>query len=720
MKCFTWTTSGLSAGLQVRADGKLGQVVFLGEEGRGRRYEKVSMSRRNPAEIVDERVMNANPVKITLPAKDGKPEISFFVLERPTSATQNVLVRINSNGGYIRNGQGGWKNVAGLPELLVKGYGAFGDAGRIGNWDDGLVVMHPGDVIRIHPSRTWGKGDFALWLDEAGQLQTASWQDYETISAIHTAEATVADVEEKPQGLLLLAGQMPCFSFKGGNITSGLKLEKGAAGVSVRLGEEGRGRKLTEVPIIGEAGEAIELLEKAAVVDLGKGIFGLVQSERIEPSACLVRVSTEQAYTRRGNGSWELWKGNPIVMTKGNGADGDAGGIGSWDEGLFILREGDVVRVRPSGDGPAYALFVKDGKIKSEPWIAWKVEDAKRDPNFYVAKGTAPWGHVPPEWIGRVIQTMEMGERGMSGGSLIPSFQERETGELISIEPFVLNLGWDGQDRHDMIVRSALWVALTDKKVRRLEGEEAEKRKLIRAEAEDLRNKAITITKQSYFELTEANLCSNVQELIKDQGFDTMPTEGWSSNSLISWVEKAKGILERFAAVEQELKTLEQRQSSGEIRVNFGGHFREMGASGNSQYWVIKPNGSEREPDEVDYRKRYTSEGDKKWRAVNPEELAISWFKVNTAAEHEFVNKFPVGGCTSEQLAKVKGLEQEIERRFKGTTGMSGKVSPSIGNGWNLGGKKPKEVKEEKTEENNNKTDLSKLLQQGKKFRLGL
>ncbi len=622
MKCFTWTANGLSAGLQVQADGKLGQIIFLGEEGRGRRYEKVSMSRRNPAEIVNGRVMDAGPVKITLPAKNGKPEISFFVLERPTSATQKVLVRINSNGGYVRHGKGGWKNVAGKPEILVKGSGAFGDAGGVGDWDDGLVVMHPGDVVRIHPSRTWGKGDSALWIDEVGQPQTASWQDYETIVAIHEAEATVADVEEKPQGLSFLAGQMPCFSFKGGSITSGLKLEKGAIGVSIRLGEEGRGRKLTEVPIIGEPpmvscpnrndsygwyydrqpddrdvkicncglryeivkaegqirivhpqdkGFVVGILSNASIADLGKGIFGLIQSEKIEPDACLVRISTEQAYTRRGNGSWELLKGNPIVLTKGNGADGDAGGIGSWDDGLFILHVGDVVRVRPSGDGPAYALFIKDGKIKSEPWIAWKVEDAKRDPDFYVAKGTAPWGHVPADWISRVVTIMEMGERGMSGGSLIPSFQERETGELISVEPLVLNLGWDGQDRHDVAIRSALWIVLTDKKVRKLEGAEAEKRKLIRAEAEELRNKAIAIVEQSHFRLAEENIRQEILELTRGQSFDIMPTEGWC-NSLISWTEKARGILERFTVIEQELKVLEQHQSSNKIIVNHGGH----------------------------------------------------------------------------------------------------------------------------------------------------
>jgi len=681
MKSYSWTVGGLSVGLKVQTDEKLGQIVFLGEEGRGRRYEKVSLSRRNPADIENGCVINADPIKITLSAKEGKPEKSFYVLERSVKATRNVLMRINSYGGYIRGGHGQWSDVAGKPELLVSGYGAFGDAGRIGNWDDGLVVMHPGDVIRIHLSRTWGYGDSALWIDEAGVPKTVSWQDYETMMAIHEAEAIIADAEQKSQGLEIIAGQMQCFSFRGGEIVSGIKLDKGSLGAAIRLGEEGRGRKIVEIPVVKF--EAEEAVNWAAVANIGNGMFGLVKSQKAEPNSCLVRICTRQGYTRRGNGSWKLWKGNPILVTKGSGADGDAGRIGNWDDGLFILHEGDVIFVRPSGDGPDYALFVKNSKVEVEDWLKWKIRDAERDPDFYVAKGTAPWGHVPSKWIGQIVTTIEMGGYAMSGGDIIPCFQERETGELISVEPFVLNLGWDGCDRHDVTFHSALWVSLTDKKARRLEGDEADKRKLVRNEAEMLRNKAITMSAQSYFGLVETNLRSDVQKLIANESLDTMPTEGWSS--LTSWVKEAKDVLEKFTRIEEELKTLEQRQSTGEILVDFGGHFRVMGATGNAQYWVIKPDGSEREPDEVSFRKQYTSEGEKKWRLIGPGELAISWFKAYTAANHGFtINKLPQGGCTPEQLATINRLELEISSCWEGARGFSGKVSPSIGDGWGL------------------------------------
>src|SRR3989338_1976880 len=95
----------------------------------------------------------------------------------------------------MKKGSGYWKTVAGSPEVLIAGYGAFGDAGRIGNWNDGLVVMRPGDVLRIHPTRSWGEGDSALWVDEAGTLQTASWADYENLTAVAKAEAVIAEAK---------------------------------------------------------------------------------------------------------------------------------------------------------------------------------------------------------------------------------------------------------------------------------------------------------------------------------------------------------------------------------------------------------------------------------------------------------------------------------------------------------------------------------------------
>ncbi|HEY4493818.1 MAG TPA: hypothetical protein VJB95_00055 [Candidatus Paceibacterota bacterium] len=168
----------------------------------------------------------------------------------------------------------------------------------------------------------------------------------------------------------------------------------------------------------------------------------------------------------------------------------------------------------------------------------------------------------------------------------------------------------------------------------------------------------------------------------------------WSclSSKLTDEVRKAmeygydmSGLAPRLSEAWAQAEKLRELQDAGEILVNWGGYFRVMGRTGNAQYWVIRPNGQERLFDEVEYRKRYTSEGSKHWRLVGPDELAISWSKANTAASHRFaIDHRPVSDCTEAQLQTVNRIEREIEASWEGAVGMSGTTSPSIGKGWDL------------------------------------
>lgn len=183
MKCFTFHHRVLSPGIAVQSDNRMGIVVYLGEEGRGRRYQKVGLFHRSPAEVVDGRVFEAHPVKFTLPATEGKPERVFWTLAMPTNdEDQRVLVRVNTSQVYTRDSVGGWSGVKGKPPTLIVGHGAHGDAGRIGTWDDGLVLMSPGDVLRVKPEGGYKTPAFALIYDEKG-LRSMPFEDYEGITA---------------------------------------------------------------------------------------------------------------------------------------------------------------------------------------------------------------------------------------------------------------------------------------------------------------------------------------------------------------------------------------------------------------------------------------------------------------------------------------------------------------------------------------------------------
>jgi len=74
MRCYTWNGKEIQDGITLTTDPRLGQVVFLGEEGRGRRYEKVALGKRYPAEIKEGRVHEAHPTKITLPPETRSPK----------------------------------------------------------------------------------------------------------------------------------------------------------------------------------------------------------------------------------------------------------------------------------------------------------------------------------------------------------------------------------------------------------------------------------------------------------------------------------------------------------------------------------------------------------------------------------------------------------------------------------------------------------------------
>ena len=195
MKCFTVNGERLHAGIYTTKDEKLGTVVFLGEAGRGRQYQKVALFRKAPAEVdKDGRIFDAHPIKIT-PDKTIEDRF-FYALAKPNNNTDNrVLVRIDTGVVYTRGSNGHWSTKAGEPITLIKGYGAHGLAGRTASWDDGLVVMKPGDVVRVVPDGGHKTGIYALFFNQSGTLSFMPWNDYEAMTAVESAEKEEGGVQ---------------------------------------------------------------------------------------------------------------------------------------------------------------------------------------------------------------------------------------------------------------------------------------------------------------------------------------------------------------------------------------------------------------------------------------------------------------------------------------------------------------------------------------------
>lgn len=479
MRCFNWQNGKLTTGLSLTSDEKLGQIVFLGEQGRGRQFEKIGLDRRNPAEVTNGRVLEASPRKVVLPAGNGKPEKTFYVLERAkANEGWNVLVRVRTLSVYLKNGNGGWSVIAGKPEVLIEGHGAFGDAGRVGSWRDGLIQMKPGDVLSVSPTRAIeGISTFALWVDEEGNPKTATWAEYKNLRAVAKVEALAADPKVGPNALKIAFGQMLAYTYVGrGEIQPGIAVKKGVTGPCVVLGEEGRGRRKTEVPFIGKPpmvpcpyrgeesgasrsiptvggwdnpiltcgacgivmprtgaphydeahrcpvhpndGQVLSTLLETGVSILSEKqtparyngdkstverIYGLTQTMQTEPGIVLVRVqpmtSVHRQYMRT-----ETLRGEPVCLAQGIFAGGDAGATGSVDDTLWVLRPGDAMVIGSGFDKKLRVIENIAGRVQTSTWTDWEIADGKANPAAYVAQGKAPWGHVPAEWIGRIVQ----------------------------------------------------------------------------------------------------------------------------------------------------------------------------------------------------------------------------------------------------------------------------------------------------------------------------
>lgn len=176
MKIFTFAFGRLSAGITEHQHEHLGRVLRLGERGRGR-WESIVTIHRDLQEaftdchpIVRERVVNNNPVQA--------------VLLVPARAPHNdLLVRINTDGPYTRHTYGVVKHRAGIASRLAHGWGAVGDAGRLGTWDDDLWQLSPDALLEVKLFGGSKSGRYALFIRNA-QPVAISWDEYEILQAV--------------------------------------------------------------------------------------------------------------------------------------------------------------------------------------------------------------------------------------------------------------------------------------------------------------------------------------------------------------------------------------------------------------------------------------------------------------------------------------------------------------------------------------------------------
>jgi len=139
--------------------------------------------------------------------------------------------------------------------------------------------------------------------------------------------------------------------------------------LAVRLCEHGRGRKQIVLPVKfpAEPGVPLDLEE----LSIGQSSTGRPTIIKNKDNKLFLIINTYGGYTRRGNGWIRPIEGDFKILAEGNGADGDAGRIGTW--GVYVIEapQNGILRIRYSGQyrggvDPEYndLLFVKEGKVE--------------------------------------------------------------------------------------------------------------------------------------------------------------------------------------------------------------------------------------------------------------------------------------------------------------------------------------------------------------------
>ena len=134
-------------------------VIQLGEKGRGRLLVSIPC----PEGLQDGDTVQALPPQTKANGLKTKPSI------KKTSDTENGWVaRISTDGSYIRGACGNvsfdpTQTGVSVPVIVAKGCGAFGDAGRTGTWDDVVVQVSDGTVLRVKPTRA---DAYYLWFQK--------------------------------------------------------------------------------------------------------------------------------------------------------------------------------------------------------------------------------------------------------------------------------------------------------------------------------------------------------------------------------------------------------------------------------------------------------------------------------------------------------------------------------------------------------------------------
>ena len=185
MRTYTWRRGALTEGLELHEVERFGLALVLGERGRGRWEEVITLDRRSPPVVKDGRVLDCEARTVALPARDGRPSRKFVVLEAAENPSSlGAIVRVSTEWVYTRGSLGHVRVLHGDVQIVARGNGAHGDAGRVGSWEDVLIVVPPGGEVLIRPEGGYKTTPYRLWVEADGRVDSATELDRERMLAV--------------------------------------------------------------------------------------------------------------------------------------------------------------------------------------------------------------------------------------------------------------------------------------------------------------------------------------------------------------------------------------------------------------------------------------------------------------------------------------------------------------------------------------------------------
>ena len=186
MNCFTFHAGKITPGIGVITDDSYGQVVFLGERGKGKKFKMVSLDHSNPSEVIDGVITKAFPKRINTKTAEGD-DIQFVVLAKPFYKFDNgkAFVRVNTSvPNPTKMSNGSWRSIVGRPLVVVTAWGGKtvknvqnGQFSVFPKWNDDLIIMHDRDAIMVIPEGGV-KDETMVIQNQKGIVEASAYCDF--------------------------------------------------------------------------------------------------------------------------------------------------------------------------------------------------------------------------------------------------------------------------------------------------------------------------------------------------------------------------------------------------------------------------------------------------------------------------------------------------------------------------------------------------------------